>query len=72
MEAPMTEQNALHTDGVNCDPRSDSMLEGRPWSTNTSLTRTLAVSLAEGSLGRETKRANLENLSITARMTVTL
>lgn len=47
---------------------ADSMSESRLWSRNTSLPSTSD----EVSLGRETKWADLENLSITERMTVLL
>lgn len=43
---------------------------GIPWSLNTCRTKTSAVSLAEGSLGKAMKCIILENLSTTVRMTI--
>ena len=46
------------------------MSQGNPWTLNTSLTRISDVSVAEGSLERGTKWANLLNLSTMVRITV--
>jgi hypothetical protein len=66
----MRVHNAFQNRDENLGPWSETMSTGSPWIRKTCCSMSLAVTLADGSLGRGIKWVALENRSTTVRMVV--
>ncbi len=68
--APSCRQNSVQNFDTNWGPLSETTSTGKPWMRKTWSKTIVAVSLAEGNLGRGIKWVAFENLSTTVRTTV--